>query len=432
MRRLSFALLSIALTGAACSAGGGGQTATSLPGLRSAPSSATAALSAATTPAPIVYATPIVITSGGTYTGNWQGTTTTPAVYVNTSSPVVLKNCNVTGPGTLIQGAYHLAVTLTVTGCTGLGTNTGPAGTAPGHFLSASNFTSVIAEHNLLENTGGFGFYGSDVATTGKVQVLYNSLKNVDGLPNGGGACTENGSQPYCHRNFVIVHDMLDDPNIEIAWNQVINTPDKSAMEDVILIQYSSGLATGPIRIHDNYIGGAYDSAPETSMDYTGSGINVADGGTVADAAHATAFVHAYDNQVVNFENYGMGIAAGHDNEIYDNRIITSNLLPGGAQMGKPWTGLLLKNNYNQPASIFYNNTATANVVGDTYTSAYGLRTADCDFFAAGPGLCSAEAPVNTDFVPLSGVQIEPADEAAEFASWLAKIGARGFVMGPQ
>ena len=45
---------------------------------------------------------------------------------------------------------------------------------------------------------------------------------------------------------------------VEIAWNEVINEPGNSAVEDNISIYLSSGTPQSPIRIHDNFIRGAF------------------------------------------------------------------------------------------------------------------------------------------------------------------------------
>lgn len=46
------------------------------------------------------YSGPVVITKGGTYTGNWESRdTNVPAIEVNTDQPVVIINSNIRGAG---------------------------------------------------------------------------------------------------------------------------------------------------------------------------------------------------------------------------------------------------------------------------------------------------------------------------------------------
>src|SRR6185436_7803111 len=78
--------------------------------------------------------------------------------------------------------------------------------------------------------------------------------------------------------------------SVEIAWNQVINEPGNSRVEDTISVYKSSGTSASPIQIHDNYLQGAYTIKPaqkntsdgQWSYDwgYSGGGIMLGDGGT--------------------------------------------------------------------------------------------------------------------------------------------------------
>ena len=64
-----------------------------------------ATFTTATPPTLMTAAALFTITKGGTYSGNWRGTATDPAVYVNTEEPVTIENCRVTGSGDASGGA---------------------------------------------------------------------------------------------------------------------------------------------------------------------------------------------------------------------------------------------------------------------------------------------------------------------------------------
>src|SRR4029079_14588655 len=50
------------------------------------------------------YAQPLHITSGGTYSGNWESLTpSVAAVWITTSEPVVIENCRIRSAGDAIQ-----------------------------------------------------------------------------------------------------------------------------------------------------------------------------------------------------------------------------------------------------------------------------------------------------------------------------------------
>ena len=81
----------------------------------------------------------------------------------------------------------------------------------------------------------------------------YNNRTPVNGGP------TQYGWNTAC---FVQLSQVQHVPGIEIAWNQVINQPGNSRVEDNINIWESSGIPSSPILIQDNYIQGAYTIDP--------------------------------------------------------------------------------------------------------------------------------------------------------------------------
>ena len=172
--------------------------------------------------------------------------------------------------------------------------------------------------------------------------------------------------------DYIIVHAIIianinSLPGMTIAWNQIINQPGNSRVEDNINIYESSGTLSSPILIHDNYIFGGYNIDPTntgTGWGYTGGGILLGDGTATDTAATAAAFVNAYNNIVVSTTNYGIAIAAGHDNTIYDNTIISSGLLSNGQTIADQNVGVYIWNSYGQPNTVFFNNSGYGNLVG--------------------------------------------------------------------
>lgn len=380
------------------------------------------------------YSGPLTITKGGTYSGNWRGTATDPAVYVNTEEPVTIENCRVTGPGdasggALIQGAYHKSITLTVRNCSGVGYDPGIAGRSAARFLSAgSAFREVHVLNNVLNGTAGLSFSGDGNTTNGVVDVRYNKVLNIDGRVSGGGNCLGTTFK-YCHVNFVKLRNLIADPNIEIAWNEVVNTPGQSANEDLILVQLSSGADTSPIRIHHNYFQGAYNHSPaDTTLGFTGSAINAADPTT--DTARAPSNVSVSDNQIVNFANYGIGVFTGHNNRVTNNRVLTSNRLADGSQIAKIWVGIVMQDLMNVGTTTFHDNVMTGNVVGDTWVNQYGNRLSNCRLGSVG-GYCATTMPGNIDFNnPTSHPLVTTDDEAAELVRWRQLLDASDVNVG--
>lgn len=296
----------------------------------------------------------LVIREGGTYTGRYQSTASGQAcIRIATTEPVVLDGCELRGPGLLIDaraGGAHL----TVRNCRGYGEQPTTDNQARGRFLEINNGTHLLAEHNYLDHTSGLLVYrwqGSGTAAQ-TITVRGNQVRNIDGrYRNGGGAKV----------SFLQLNQVHGVEHIAISWNEVINTPDHSLVEDNINLHNSSGTARSPLLVHHNYIQGAYP-LPATAPTFTGSGITT--DGDASSALTTTAYVEAYQNTVVSTCNAGMNIAAGHHNYFHHNRILTSGLLTDGRRLPAAYAGMAVFNAYEKPATVFFANRMSSNTIG--------------------------------------------------------------------
>jgi hypothetical protein len=96
----------------------------------------------------------MTITSGGTYSGNWQSTSSTPAVTIATSQPVTIVNSivrNLAG-GTLINAVPGGAAQVTIQNTQAYG---GASYQSSGRFFVAENYKSVSIRNCSIENTLG-------------------------------------------------------------------------------------------------------------------------------------------------------------------------------------------------------------------------------------------------------------------------------------
>ena len=390
------------------------------------------------TPA-IVYSGPIVITSGGTYRGNWQSNNpNVAAVTISTTAPVIIDNSNIQSKGDLIATGVS-GVNLTVENTNGYGLNPNVAGDSPGRFLDAYDFASIVVEHDYLQSTAGIEL-DTHKGSSGTVKILDNKALNIDGrISNGAGGwlnyndrenlSTGAWDSGYNVVEFVQLGNVHAVPGIEIGWNQVINQPGNSRVEDNINIFDSSGTSSSPILIHDNYIQGAYTINPAQSSyskgtyyydwSYSGGGILLGDGSTTT-LSQASGYVQAYNNTVVSTTNYGIAIAAGHNETFYDNTIISSGLLPDGQTTYAQNVGAYIWNAYGTPASIFYDNSGYGNVVGWVQAQAGGIQN---DWWAY-------DATSWTDLIQFSSA-ITLATDAAQLASWQNKLATSHVTIGP-
>ncbi|RYY08764.1 MAG: hypothetical protein EOO36_23325, partial [Cytophagaceae bacterium] len=296
----------------------------------------------------------LVITKGGTYSGTYRSVASgTACVRIATTEPVVLAGCTLAGPGNLIEAGE--GADLTVRNCTGQGLVPTVDKQAPGYFISVYRPQRLVIEHNAFAQTGGIvvdrwhaaGQAGSTLT------VRYNRVRNVDGRWRDGQGRTS------C--SFLILNTVQHLPGVDIAYNEVLNEPDKSLVEDNINLYNSSGTAQSPLHVHDNFVRGAYPF-PASADKFTGTGLTSdGDAKTVEDAA---AFIEADHNQFVSTGNAAMNLAAGHDIYYHHNRAVTSGLLPGGQRFRAVYAGLGVFNFYHQPTSVYFNNRVADNTVG--------------------------------------------------------------------
>ncbi|MBC7396750.1 MAG: hypothetical protein H7333_04830, partial [Bdellovibrionales bacterium] len=211
--------------------------------------------------APVLnYSGPLVISSGGTYSGNYRSSSTgTPVIQVNTSSPVIIQNCTLVGPGNLIFAGS--GANITVKNCNGYG-----EGASPGAFVGSSNSKSIDVENNYIEHTSKgllvYQFAGSG-SPSETIRFIGNIGRNMYGP-----------DKP----SFMQFNKVNNKANIEIAYNQMINMPYQSSVEDNFNFYDSSGTVDSPISFHDNYVQGAYPL--DLNNHFTGTGMTSDGSGT--------------------------------------------------------------------------------------------------------------------------------------------------------
>ncbi|WP_299826455.1 glycosyl hydrolase [uncultured Pontibacter sp.] len=354
---------------------------------------------------------PLIITKGGTYSGNWESKDSdVPAIDIRTKEPVTIENSIIRGAGPLIRSLGYSA-NITVRNTYGYGITPTPYSDykKPRRFLAIDAFRNIIVENCYMENTAGIYLgqrYEGDGTPQNTVKIRYNKVKNIDGRIYNGMAIVQ----------FVQFNYRGEAPHIEVAWNEIINEPDNSAVEDNINIYNSRGTKASPIQIHNNFIKGAYP-VPATSKTYTGGGILTDSPGT--DSTMATAYVKVYDNQLVGLGNYCLGIAGGNNIEMYKNRAIVSARLPDGSFFSC-WSGGIWAKDYYKLHSTF-NNKMHSNILGVVgQTGTWRNEIMDSTFLAAST---FANTILESD--------ITLSMEEKEYQLWLKKLEAHDISLGP-
>jgi hypothetical protein len=303
-----------------------------------------------------------VIERGGTYSGTWESDNADVAcVRIDTSDPVTIENSTVRGRGFLIVSNERQAK-ITIRNTRGVGVNPNIAGRCVGRFASIERFASVTIENCSLENTAGIYLldYAGDHSERQTVRITSNISRNIDGRHSDGRGGYTDGFDLV---QFAQLDKCRQLAGAEIAWNQVMNEPGQSRVEDNISIYMSSGSAKSPLRIHNNFIRGGYPTNPAKDV-YAGGGIMLGDGVSEDGPNGDASFVIAERNQVLDTTNYGIAISAGHDHQIVANRIISAGVLPGGKRIAAQNVGAYVWDSYKAGEKRFFNNIGRDNLIG--------------------------------------------------------------------
>ena len=360
---------------------------------------------------------PIIITSGGTYSGNWVSKKIAQAaVTIETDQPVILENAEVSGPGTLIsiRGVKPNGARVTLQNVTGIAGDPGVVGAQRGKFVDAENVAALNVTHCSMTGVS-FGIYVASSTAT-ELVIDNNAAYNLeDRASNGEGAVST-------HRpslgHFVQLNGVLAPNGAQIAWNQVVNTSGKASVEDIINIYNSSGGSDQePIHIHDNYLQGAFSPG---SSSYSGSGIMT--DGPAPSLDTATGYLLIEQNQVVHTANIGICIEAGHDISMIDNRVVSCGKDSNGNWIATSYaSGAVLWNYLRSP--FFFNNSVIGTTGGLVRPSLSGQPMA-ADLWAPSASSTSNNREQSNAFAdPCLAYHDDSLDaEVSEFSAWQAKL----------
>jgi hypothetical protein len=371
-----------------------------------------------------VYSAPIVITKGGTYTGRWRSTdAVTPPIMVQTDEPVVIKDSVVMGPNFLIMGyGGAQGIHLTVQNVIGVAQPNLVAGQPNGIFVYIEKGASLNVNHCTMNSVSSGIYLGG--GTYSSLSITNNVATDMDDRQsNGQGGMTD---QLGTLGHFVLFDGVSAPNGATIAWNQVVDQPGVSSVEDIINMFASAGGSNdNPISIHDNYLEGAINDIGAT---YAGGGITT-DSGTTRSA---TAFVSIDSNQVVITQNTGIFVASGHNVSVTNNRVVSSGIDSAGTWMevpGAPGYAYLMQNFYN--SSQYYANTFSGNYAGKTRLSAASTpMRADLSTPDASTTLGNSVTQMQYAVQASDPSAVTRASEQAEREYWYAKVGAANTTIG--
>ena len=366
---------------------------------------------------------PIIITHGGTYSGNWvSNDPETPAVSIRTNEPVILRNATIASRGDLIsiQGTASGAH-VTVMNVTGTGLDPQIAGLQRGSFIIAEQAASLIVQHCTMTGVRfGVKLLSSTVTT---LSITKNAASELEDRESDGQGGFLNNRPDLGH--FVMLNGIMAENGAEIAWNQVVDTIGESSTEDVINIFKSQGAPGAPIAVHDNFLEGF--SSPTTTS-YTGVGLITDGDGNQP----VTAYVTFTANEVVHAAGSGIEIAVGHDILAKKNRVVSCGIDGEGKWYAAPFVNAVVMWNY-YGAPQFTNNRVDS-TWGGMLRSAPDGTPMIVDAWARSADLNSTDRVQLGDFTDpcYPDGQLDLGAEDRERAYWQAKLSAAEITPGDQ
>jgi len=213
----------------------------------------------------IHWSGPVTITRGGTYSGNWRSTNPrVAAVTVATSAPVIIQNSHVMGPNDLISDPSY-GNNLTVRNVVGIGVNPNVRGQGAGIFVNAQHPALLDVQNCYFENVQ-FGVwirgYAGNRNGIQTITIINNRGRNILGTESDGNNGTLPGETHWQWAHAFQLGNVNAVPGIQIAWNEIVNYPYQSLVNENVNLFDSSGTVNSPIQFHDNYIQGAYAYNP--------------------------------------------------------------------------------------------------------------------------------------------------------------------------
>ena len=300
---------------------------------------------------PVVYAPPLTITHGGTYTGDYRSDDpAVPAITVNTADPVEITGCRTlsTGPHVRAGGGSRL----NVHDNTFVGRKPADGGQW-GRALDVYHPQTLAFEHNTVLHTAGLYVDHSDAATR-TITVRYNVVRDTDQSRADG--------KPNEHRAGLMLNTVLP-VDADVAWNLFENRPGQSHVEDNINLYNTGGRRNAPVRVHDNLVDGAYPF-PTSADHYTGSGITVEGDPGHAKFEDVSQYVTVSDNTVLSTCNAGINVDAGHDITVEGNTVVSAGVYPDGGRGGFFYAGISTWDGCHVGPAVFRDVVVRGNTIG--------------------------------------------------------------------
>jgi len=271
----------------------------------------------------------------------------------------------------------------------------------------------VRVQNCYFLNTGGVmvdGFSDLFQNDADSFQLLNSRFDNI---------CGDSGGN---YRQMAQLQNVVERPGLEIGYNQVVNTPGQSRVEDNINLGNASGTVASPLRVHNNYVEGAYPAVP-TDTGFTGTGMTT-------DANSTGLPLNVFPHNIVAEKNYfvaclnaAMNIAAGYDVLYTNNDIVTSAKLADGTYLPSANNAVAVFRGQAYSDAQFHNNRITGNRINFVPRPFY-------DHAGDPLGPNSTVLAINDGYNTYASTATYQ-DERAAFAAWQNRLTAQQVLIGP-
>jgi hypothetical protein len=256
----------------------------------------------------------------------WKGSyKTIPIIDIKTKKKVIIENCVFVSAGDFIHARFPNA-DLTLRNCVFIGLPPSikdyPRGLAL--YMATGKYADV--QNNYLEQARGFHIEDSKYD---HVTVRANKAKNIDGRFSNQGSRGQMRTNSYLLRApaYFLKLSQVSVGTATVMYNEVINYPDESAIEDFVLITKIGANGYGDeypnINVEFNFFYGNWSYPASTKNDnYDGAVIRIAGAGT-------TASVSVNENVAISGKDYRVEI--GYNNRVTKNVKLFSHKHPDGS-----------------------------------------------------------------------------------------------------
>ena len=297
--------------------------------------------------------------------------------------------------------------------CLFLFTGSAAPGVVRGRAVYAFNPRQLSVTNCYAYRTGGCkvdGYSSQALAATDTITFKYNRLDSIMG-----------GAAVADYRQALQVSNVTELAGVEIAWNQVLNEPNYSRVEDNFSFAQASGTSASPMNVHHNLVSGAYPF-PVNATGYTGSGLTIEASAANLALTQYPHNINAHDNYVLRCLNSGINFAAGYNATATNNDVVSAGVTPGGIVLASAYTGLgLFKGQAGYTDANFHDLVMSGNRV-NVSPRGYSLPVP-----AGAPNSTVFGSGNDTNLYAATGLV---ADEEAKFSAWVANLAATQTLIG--